>query len=95
MAVSSISATIDHARSGGTAINQTQKRFQAEVGDVVAVHGHHLGESERFGEILEVLGPPDHVHFRVRWEDERESIFYPGNDASIRVRHGKKGVKKP
>ena len=95
MADSSIRATIGPVRSGGNAINQTQKRFQADVGDVVAVHGHHLGESERLGEILEVLGPPDHVHFRVRWEDEHESIFYPGNDASIRVRRGEKGVKKP
>ena len=57
MAVSSIRATIGHVRSGGTAINQTQKRFQAEVGDVVAVHGHHLGESERLGEILDHRNP--------------------------------------
>ena len=63
-----------------------QPEHRAEVGDVVAVHGHHVGESERLGEILEVLGEPDRVHFRVRWDDDRESIYYPGTDARILVR---------
>jgi rRNA processing protein Gar1 len=57
---------------------------KARKGDVVAIHGHHLGEAERLGEILEVLGRPDHVHFRVRWDDNHESLFYPGSDATIR-----------
>lgn len=76
-------------------MNEPSQRFRAKVGDVVAVHGHHLGESGRLGEILEVLGEPDHVHFRVRWDDEHESIFYPGNDASVRVRRRKRKVNKP
>lgn len=71
-------------------MNDTQERFRAAAGDVVAIHGHHLGEPERVGEILEVLGRPDHVHFRVRWDDDHESIFYPGNDASVRVHRGGK-----
>ncbi len=53
-------------------------------GDVVAISGHHVGERERIGEILEVLGAPDHVHYRVRWDDGAESVFYPGSDASVR-----------
>jgi hypothetical protein len=58
------------------------------VGDIVAIHGHHVGEPERLGEILEVLGEPGHVHFRVRWDDEHESVFYPGSDAVVRpARH--------
>lgn len=57
----------------------------AVEGDVIVVHGHRLGKSERLGEILEVLGRPDDIHFRVRWEDDRISIFYPGNDASLRA----------
>jgi hypothetical protein len=76
-------------------MNETRELSRAEVGDVVAIHGHHLGEPERLGEILEVLGESDHVHFRVRWDDDRESIFYPGNDASVRVRRRKREVKKP
>jgi len=35
-------------------------------------------------EILEVLGEPSHRHYRVRWDDGRESIFFPGSDATIR-----------
>ncbi len=53
-------------------------------GDVVLISGHRVGERERIGEILEVLGEEDRVHYRVRWEDGNESVFYPGSDASIR-----------
>jgi hypothetical protein len=66
-------------------MNETHERGSAKVGDVVAIHGHHLGEPERLGEILEILGSDDHVRFRVRWDDDRESIFYPGSDATVRV----------
>ena len=38
--------------------------------------------------IAEVLGTPGHVHYRVRWDDGGESIFYPGSDATIRHAHG-------
>jgi hypothetical protein len=32
---------------------------------------------------MEVLGEPGHEHYRVRWEDGHESVFYPSSDASI------------
>jgi len=75
-------------------MNKTCLPSEATAGDVVAIHGHHLGERERLGEILEVLGTPDHVHFRVRWDDDHESIFYPGNDATVHVHQPGKKVKK-
>lgn len=53
------------------------------VGDLVVIHEHHVGESRRIGKILEVLGEPGHRHYRVRWDDDRETIFYPSNDAVI------------
>ena len=53
-------------------------------GDVVVISGHRVGERERIGEILEVLGEGDHVHYRVRWEYQSETMFYPGSDATIR-----------
>ena len=53
-------------------------------GDVIVIAGHHVGAAERIGEILEVLGGPEHVRYRVRWDDGGESIFYPGSDATIR-----------
>ena len=62
---------------------RTQAR-RAQQGDVVVIEGHHVGEGRRTGEILEVLGEPDHEHYRVRWEDGRETVFYPSSDATIR-----------
>jgi hypothetical protein len=52
-------------------------------GDLVVVEGHRVGEGRRIGEILEVLGTPGHVHYRVRWDDDHESVFYPSSDAII------------
>jgi hypothetical protein len=56
----------------------------AEPGDLVVVEGRRVGEPGRLGEIVEVLGEPGHEHYRVRWEDGHESVFYPGGDATIR-----------
>ena len=35
------------------------------------------------GEILEVLNPGTTQHYRVRWDDGRESIYFPASDAHI------------
>ena len=37
----------------------------AEAGDVIVIAGHHVGEAERIGEILEVLGEMPHGSYRV------------------------------
>jgi hypothetical protein len=55
-----------------------------EPGDVVVITGHRVGEAERRGEVLEVVGKASHELYRVRWEDGRESVFAPGSDATIR-----------
>ncbi len=70
------------------------QRPRAKPGDVLVIHGHRLGETARLGEILEVFGEPGHEHFRVRWEDDHESVFYPGNDATIRPRPRRKEAKR-
>ena len=57
---------------------------KAAVGDVVVITGHRVGEKGRIGEILETLGDADHERYRVRWDDGRESTFYPGSDATVR-----------
>jgi hypothetical protein len=62
----------------------TKKTAGTQVGAVIEIHGHSLGEKPRTGEILEVLGEPTHEHYRVRWDDGHESIFYPSSDTSIR-----------
>jgi Ala-tRNA(Pro) deacylase len=56
----------------------------AASGDVVEVSGRRVGERPRRGEILEVLGPADRPHYRVRWEDGHESVFYPGEATTVR-----------
>jgi Ala-tRNA(Pro) deacylase len=57
-----------------------------ERGDVVEVSGRRVGEPARLGEILEVLGPADHPHYAVRWEDGHQSILYPGETTSVKPR---------
>jgi hypothetical protein len=58
---------------------------------VIVIEGHHLGESRRTGEVLEVLGEPGHVHYRVRWDDDRETVFYPSSDATIHRKTARAG----
>lgn len=52
------------------------------AGDRLVIRAHRQGQAERDGEILEVLGTA-RPRFRVRWEDGRESIVYPRDDAFI------------
>jgi hypothetical protein len=75
------------------AMNQTKLGYTPEPGDVVEITGHRVGDAPRSGEIVEVLGAPGHVHFRVRWEDGHESIFWPSSDAVIRSGR-RRGPKK-
>jgi Domain of unknown function (DUF1918) len=49
---------------------------EARVGDAVEVKGLPGNPGKR-GQILEVLGTGEHIHFRVRWEDEHESLLVP------------------
>lgn len=60
------------------------KRTQCDgrVGDLVVLDARHVGGSRRLGQILEVLGSPEHERYRVRWDDEHESIFYPQSSAA-------------
>jgi uncharacterized protein DUF1918 len=60
----------------------THSRADGEKGDWIEVHGLP-GLPPRRGQILEVLGRPGHVHYRVRWDERHESIFYPSEGAHI------------
>ena len=62
---------------------EAQDSPRANAGDMVIVEGHRIGEARRIGEILEVLGEPGHEHYRVRWDDDHESVFYPSSDSTI------------
>jgi prolyl-tRNA editing enzyme YbaK/EbsC (Cys-tRNA(Pro) deacylase) len=58
---------------------------EAPAYGLIEIHGRKVGDASRKGEILEVLGLPEDVHYRVRWEDGHESVFYPGGDTSVRT----------
>jgi len=51
------------------------------AGDWIECRGVH-GQAPRRGEIIELLGRDGHEHYRVRWDEEHESIVYP-NDGVI------------
>jgi hypothetical protein len=57
---------------------------EARVGDAVEVKGLP-GRPAKRAQILEVLGAGEHVHFRVRWEDEHESLLFPTAGAGILI----------
>jgi len=54
-----------------------------QVGDEIVITGHAVGDAPRTAVILEVLGEPERQRFRVRWEDDHESIFFPAGDAVV------------
>jgi Ala-tRNA(Pro) deacylase len=49
----------------------------------IVVSGAHAGDPPRRGEVLETLGTAEHPHYLVRWEDGRETLFYPSANATI------------
>jgi hypothetical protein len=57
--------------------------MDAKVGDEIVVDALHTGEPAREGEVLEILTSGGVVHYRVRWDDGHEAIFYPGSTTHI------------
>ncbi|HEX2715531.1 MAG TPA: DUF1918 domain-containing protein [Candidatus Acidoferrales bacterium] len=51
---------------------------EGNVGDRVIVESERTGRSPREGEIIEVLGAGDGVHFQIRWDNGHQSILFPG-----------------
>lgn len=62
--------------------------MHAEVGDRIVVESHHLDTGRRRGTVVAVLGDADDEveHYRVRWQDGHESVFFPGPDARVEAR---------
>jgi Domain of unknown function (DUF1918) len=57
--------------------------MHGEVGDKIIVDSIDVGQPTRHGSILEVRSDANQEHYRVRWEDGHESLFYPGSTAHI------------
>jgi hypothetical protein len=54
----------------------------ARVGDCIEVNGLP-GRPTKRGQIVEVLGAGEHLHFRVRWDEQHESLLYQTEGATI------------
>ncbi len=58
--------------------------MKASVGDRLVIKGHHVGEPDRDGEILEVHGDDGGPPYLVRWsEDGHVGLFFPSTDAVV------------
>jgi hypothetical protein len=61
---------------------------KAEVGDRLVVESEHVGVPAREGEVLEVIGTEDAIHYLVRWEDGHRTFIYPSVGSTAVVHHG-------
>jgi hypothetical protein len=58
--------------------------MKAKVHDRILVHGCHVGDHDRRGEIVGVEGPEGAPPYRVHWYDtEHVTLFFPSSDAEI------------
>ncbi len=57
--------------------------MKADVGDLINVHGHTVGEHDRLGTVVEVRGEGGNPPFLVRFEDGHEALIFPGPDSTI------------
>jgi len=66
------------------------------AGDWIECRGVH-GQAPRRGEIIEVLDRDGHEHYRVRWDEEHESIVYPADGVIVTpgpARRGRGAARK-
>lgn len=57
--------------------------MNASVGDHIEVTSAKLDSARRHGVVVEVIGAGDAQHYRVRWQDGHESVYFPGSDAHL------------
>ena len=55
--------------------------MHARSGDEIVVDAQRTGAPQRRGEILDVRLVAGVEHYIVRWEDGKETTFYPGSTA--------------
>jgi hypothetical protein len=62
--------------------------MEAQIGDRLTILGNKVGAVPRSGSVVECLGSPGSAHYRVRWDDGRETVFFPGSDTVVEHRSG-------
>jgi len=55
---------------------------EAHAGDWIEVDVVGGGPSRR-GQILEILGTSGHEHYRVRWDEQHESLHFPADGTRL------------
>ena len=59
--------------------------MHARPGSLLIITGHHVGQPDRTGEVLEARGAGGTAPFLVRWDDTgHESLIFPGSDCQIK-----------
>jgi hypothetical protein len=71
----------------GELMAKQRRTAGARVGDWVEARGLP-GRPSRRGEIIELLRHDSREHYRVRWDDQHESIVYPADGVVIIPRRG-------
>ncbi len=61
--------------------------MDAAVGDRITLESNRVGGGTRSGEIVEVIDEGAGRHFRVRWDDGHETVFFPSGTAAT-IEHG-------
>ncbi len=57
--------------------------MHARRGDEIVVGTTTLDAPRRRGEVIVVIGQGEREHYRVRWQDGHESVYFPGPDARV------------
>ena len=60
----------------------------AHEGDWIEVAGPP-GRPARRGQVIEVISQDGHEHYRVRWDEQHESLFFPSEGTRIVHTHGR------
>jgi hypothetical protein len=57
--------------------------MHAKVGDNIVVDSTRTDQPRRTGTVLEVIERGEVRHYRIRWSDGHESIFFPSSDTHL------------
>jgi uncharacterized protein DUF1918 len=64
-------------------VTSEEVTMEAQVGDRITIQSNRVGGGERSGEIVEITPGNGGNRYRVRWDDGRETTFFPSSDATI------------
>ena len=57
--------------------------MDGNIGDKIIVEGRALGDPRRTGEVLEIRDNGGVRHYRIRWDDGTDCVFYPSSDTQF------------